>query len=123
MFEAARDFLDNVYRTSPRDLNDAPLVTLTFAQSLDGKISRHGEQLLLSGKESMAMTHRYCNGHCNKARHLSIRLNRLRTLHDGIMVGIGTVLTDNPQLNGNIISYKSVCVNAKRSYMISASAD
>jgi 2,5-diamino-6-(ribosylamino)-4(3H)-pyrimidinone 5'-phosphate reductase len=34
--------------------------TLTFAQSLDGKIAGHGgRQLILSGKESMLMTHWY----------------------------------------------------------------
>ncbi|KAI9492849.1 dihydrofolate reductase-like domain-containing protein, partial [Zychaea mexicana] len=58
-----------------------PFVTLTYAQSLDGMISKQGEQLLLSGPESMAMTH------------------RLRLLHDGILVGIGTARVDNPQLN------------------------
>jgi riboflavin biosynthesis pyrimidine reductase len=32
--------------------------TLTFAQSLDGKIAGiNGQQLILSGKESMLMTH------------------------------------------------------------------
>lgn len=37
-----------------------PLVTLTFAQSLDGKIAgRGGKQLILSGRESMLMTHWY----------------------------------------------------------------
>ena len=37
-----------------------PFVTLTYAQSLDAKIAgKAGKQLLLSGKESMAMTHRY----------------------------------------------------------------
>lgn len=35
-----------------------PFVTLTFAQSLDAKIGgQHGQQLILSGKESMIMTH------------------------------------------------------------------
>lgn len=35
-----------------------PLVTLTFAQSLDGKIAgKEGKQLILSGRESMLMTH------------------------------------------------------------------
>jgi len=38
-----------------------PLVTLTFAQSLDGKIAgSKGRQLILSGAESMLMTHWYC---------------------------------------------------------------
>jgi len=37
-----------------------PFVTLTYAQSLDGKIAgKEGKQLQLSGKESREMTHRY----------------------------------------------------------------
>jgi len=37
---------------------DRPLVTLTFAQSVDAKIAGiNGQQLILSGKESMIMTH------------------------------------------------------------------
>ncbi|KAI8322226.1 bacterial bifunctional deaminase-reductase [Martensiomyces pterosporus] len=62
-----------------------PLATLTFAQSLDGKIARPSEQLLLSGRRSMEMTH------C------------LRTMHDAIMVGIGTVLCDNPRLSARLV--------------------
>ncbi|CAG8513442.1 240_t:CDS:2, partial [Scutellospora calospora] len=59
------------------------LVTLTYAQSLDGKISgNNGQQLILSCEESMIMTH------------------RLRALHDGILVGIGTLLNDDPRLTG-----------------------
>ncbi|RDB28834.1 2,5-diamino-6-ribosylamino-4(3H)-pyrimidinone 5'-phosphate reductase [Hypsizygus marmoreus] len=62
--------------------HDHPFVTLTFAQSLDAKIAgHHGEQLILSGKESMVMTH------------------WMRTMHDAILVGIGTALNDDPQLN------------------------
>ncbi|KAK7465500.1 2,5-diamino-6-(ribosylamino)-4(3H)-pyrimidinone 5'-phosphate reductase [Stygiomarasmius scandens] len=68
---------------SPSDLaNSRPYVTLTFAQSIDAKIAgRNGKQLLLSGKESMVMTH------------------WMRTMHDAIMIGIGTALNDDPQLN------------------------
>ncbi|KAJ7170136.1 dihydrofolate reductase-like domain-containing protein [Mycena filopes] len=63
-----------------------PFVTLTFAQSLDGKIAgAGGKQLPLSGPESMLMTH------------------WLRTLHDGILVGSGTALNDNPQLNTRLL--------------------
>ncbi|THH33137.1 hypothetical protein EUX98_g1033 [Antrodiella citrinella] len=59
-----------------------PWVTLTFAQSLDAKIAGEaGKQLILSGKESMVMTH------------------WMRSMHDAILVGIGTALNDNPQLN------------------------
>ncbi|KAH9897863.1 bifunctional deaminase-reductase [Cubamyces lactineus] len=59
-----------------------PYVTLTFAQSLDAKIAgAGGKQLALSGKESLVMTH------------------WMRTLHDAILIGIGTALNDNPQLN------------------------
>lgn len=61
---------------------DRPHVTLTYAQSLDAKIAgQHGKQLILSGKESMIMTH------------------WMRTMHDGIMIGVGTAVNDDPQLN------------------------
>lgn len=37
---------------------ERPYVTLTFAQSIDGKIAgKGGKQLALSGKESLIMTH------------------------------------------------------------------
>jgi 3,4-dihydroxy 2-butanone 4-phosphate synthase/GTP cyclohydrolase II len=58
-----------------------PLVTLSYAQSLDGSIARRrGESLPLSGPEALAFTH------------------RLRSCHDAILVGIGTVLADDPRL-------------------------
>lgn len=59
-----------------------PHVTLTYAQSLDGAIAAApGVQTALSGPESKAMTH------------------YLRSQHDGILVGIGTAMADNPSLN------------------------
>lgn len=58
-----------------------PFVTLTYAQSLDGSIAaRPGEPLQISGPETLELTH------------------ALRAAHDGILVGINTVLSDNPQL-------------------------
>ncbi len=58
-----------------------PWVTLCYAQSLDGSLAlRAGEPLILSNRDSLTLTH------------------RLRSLHDGILVGIGTVLADDPQL-------------------------
>jgi 3,4-dihydroxy 2-butanone 4-phosphate synthase/GTP cyclohydrolase II len=61
---------------------DRPFVTLTYAQSLDGSIaSADGHPLAISGAESLAFTH------------------RLRAAHDAILVGIGTILSDDPRLN------------------------
>jgi len=63
-----------------------PLVTLSYAQSLDGSIAaRAGHPLALSGHESLVLTH------------------RLRAAHDAILVGIGTVLADNPSLNVRLV--------------------
>lgn len=60
----------------------SPFVTLTYAQSLDGSIaSDEGRPLSISGEQAMRFTH------------------RLRALHDGILIGIGTVLADDPRLN------------------------
>ena len=58
-----------------------PLVTLTYAQSLDGSLTaRRGQSLALSGPKSLKLTH------------------QLRAAHDAILVGIGTILTDDPRL-------------------------
>ena len=58
-----------------------PTVTLSYAQSLDGCIAMHpGRPIRLSGAESEAMTH------------------SVRGVHDAILVGIGTVLADDPGL-------------------------
>lgn len=63
-----------------------PFVTLTYAQSLDGSLTaRSGRPLALSGPEAMLLTH------------------RLRAAHDAILVGIGTVLADNPQLTVRLV--------------------
>jgi GTP cyclohydrolase II len=66
-----------------------PLVTLSYAQSLDGSIAdRPGRPLALSGEASTAMTH------------------GLRASHEAILVGIGTVLADNPRLNVRLAAGK-----------------
>ena len=58
-----------------------PLVTLSFAQSLDGSLTaQRGQPTQISGPASQHMTH------------------RLRAMHRCILVGIGTVLVDNPRL-------------------------
>lgn len=55
------DFLTKFYSALPPSDGGRPRVTLTFAQSLDSKIAgQGGQQLILSGKESMVMTHWYC---------------------------------------------------------------
>ena len=64
-----------------------PLVTLSYAQSLDGSIAdRPGRPLALSGPQAMALTH------------------GLRAAHEAILVGIGTVLADNPRLNVRLVT-------------------
>ena len=64
-----------------------PFVTLSYAQSLDGSIAaKRGEALGLSGPESLRLTH------------------RLRSMHDAILVGIGTVLSDNPRLTVRLVN-------------------
>jgi 3,4-dihydroxy 2-butanone 4-phosphate synthase/GTP cyclohydrolase II len=56
-------------------------VTLAYAHSIDGSIAfRPGRPLAISGRQSRTLTH------------------TLRALHDAILVGIGTILADNPRL-------------------------
>jgi GTP cyclohydrolase II len=64
-----------------RAVRQRPLVTLSYAQTLDGSLAaRRGEPLPISGPESLVLTH------------------RLRAAHQAILVGAGTVLADNPSL-------------------------
>lgn len=68
-------------RASSFEAVNRPFITLSYAQSWDGSLTtRRGDTLCLSGQESMKLTH------------------QLRSLHDGILVGVGTVLSDDPQL-------------------------
>lgn len=63
-----------------------PFVMVTYAQSIDGSIAtRDRRPLRLSGPASMTLTH------------------RLRSLFDGILVGIETVLADDPQLTVRLV--------------------
>ena len=67
-----------------------PVVMLSYAQSLDGSVAlRRGESLALSSPPALAFTH------------------RLRAAHDAILVGVGTVLADNPRLSVRLVSGSS----------------
>ncbi len=70
-------------RGGPRMRRDPlPVVTLSWAQSAAGAIAREdGSPLRISGPQSMVLTH------------------RLRAAHDAILVGIQTVLNDDPLLS------------------------
>ena len=63
-----------------------PLVSLCYAQSLDGSIAkRRGEPTRISGAESSQLTH------------------SLRAKHDAILVGIGTIIADDPRLTVRLV--------------------
>jgi 3,4-dihydroxy 2-butanone 4-phosphate synthase/GTP cyclohydrolase II len=63
-----------------------PFVTLAYAQSVDGSITiARGRRYALSGPDSMRFTH------------------VLRARHDAILVGVGTVLADDPELRVRLV--------------------
>jgi 2,5-diamino-6-(ribosylamino)-4(3H)-pyrimidinone 5'-phosphate reductase len=68
-------------------LTSRPKVILSYAQSLDGFIGKlEGQQVLLSGKEAMILTH------------------AIRRSCDAILVGVNTVLNDNPKLTIRLVT-------------------
>jgi diaminohydroxyphosphoribosylaminopyrimidine deaminase / 5-amino-6-(5-phosphoribosylamino)uracil reductase len=64
-----------------RILINRPFLTLKLAQTRDGYAGIAGQRLLITGEEARTRTH------------------MMRMRHDAILVGIGTVLADNPHLN------------------------
>jgi 3,4-dihydroxy 2-butanone 4-phosphate synthase/GTP cyclohydrolase II len=67
-----------------------PFVTLTYAQSLDGSIARcEGDTLQLSNPLAQELTH------------------QVRALHDAILVGINTVICDDPRLTVRLVEGKN----------------
>jgi GTP cyclohydrolase II len=87
---AANDGLERLLKKiAGHSQQSRPFVTLSYAQSMDGCIAaRPGEQLALSGQESLILTH------------------KLRAAHDAILIGIGTVLSDNPHLTVRLVEGK-----------------
>lgn len=76
--QTCKEVNEKYYKYSATGL---PFVTVTFAQSLDGRIATAtGDSQWISGAVARRFAH------------------RLRSEHDVILVGIGTVLADDPQL-------------------------
>lgn len=69
-----------------RHSSSLPLVTLSYAQSLDGCLAlQRGAALALSSPAALELTH------------------HLRALHQTILIGSGTLLADDPRLNVRLV--------------------
>ena len=93
--EHAVEVTTGILEQEARRLNEAyfkyvetglPFVTVKYAQSLDGRIATvRGDARWISSQKSRTLGH------------------RLRAVHDAIMIGIETVLADDPQLTVRLV--------------------
>jgi diaminohydroxyphosphoribosylaminopyrimidine deaminase / 5-amino-6-(5-phosphoribosylamino)uracil reductase len=76
-----------------RVLEGRPLITLKLASTLDGRIAaRTGESQWITGESARRAAH------------------ALRGRHDAVMVGVGTVLADDPELTCRLPGYRRLPV-------------
>jgi GTP cyclohydrolase II len=70
--------------------NNRPFITVSYAQSVDGSIATRSRQPIgLSGPQSAVLTH------------------QIRACSDAILIGIGTLLSDDPLLNVRLVEGNS----------------
>ena len=87
LLEAEAEALQQGFLTRVRQ--GRPAVTLKLATTLDGKIAtRTGESQWITGPEARRFSH------------------ALRAQHDAVMVGVGTVQSDNPELTCRIAGFR-----------------